>query len=152
MTSAPSTCLVDTNVLVYAVDPQDMGKQERAIAILDHVRASQAGVLSAQILGEFFTTVTRKLPSALSNQDAERLVLGYIASWPVYGLTTSTVAAAVQGLQRYQLSYWDALVWATAREHRVPCILSEDFNDGAVLDGVRFLNPFRADFDPLVRF
>ena len=147
MTNGRSTYLVDTNVLVYAVDPRDSVKQERAIAALDRVHTRQTGVLSPQILGEFCTTVTRKLPSPLTPADGERLLLDYIASWAVYDLTAAVIMKAVQGLQHYQFSYWDALVWATARENGVPYILSEDFNDGSLLDGVRFLNPFSSAFD-----
>jgi len=147
MRGGPSICLIDTNVLVYAVDPRDAAKQERALHTLDRVHAGQRGALSPQILGEFFTTATRKLPQPLTAEAAERLTLDYVASWAVYDLTAAIVVVALRGLQRYQLAYWDALVWATARENALPYILSEDFNDGALLDGVRFLNPFNPGFD-----
>jgi predicted nucleic acid-binding protein len=46
----------------------------------------------------------------------------------------------------YMLSYYDAQIWATARLNQVPVVFSEDFNDGLVLEGVRFVNPFGQDF------
>src|SRR5579875_1267251 len=146
MTSVHPTCLVDTNLLVYAVDPRDAGKQRRAITTLDNVHARHIGVLSPQILGEFFSAATRKLPSPLTPLEAERLVADYIASWPVLDLTATIVQRALRGLRRYQFSYWDALVWATACENGLSFVLSEDFNDGAMLEGVRFLNPFNQNF------
>jgi predicted nucleic acid-binding protein len=58
-----------------------------------------------------------------------------------------TVREAARGVQRFQLSCWDALIWATARLNKVPFVLSEDFSDGALLEDVRFLNPFAERFD-----
>jgi predicted nucleic acid-binding protein len=137
--------LIDTNVLVYAVDGRNPEKQMCAITTLESVHDRQTGVLSSQILGEFFTTVTRKLPAPLSHADAERLVGNYVASWEICEVGAKTVIEAVHGVGRYQFSYWDALVWATARCRGIRYILSEDFNDGATIEGVSFVNPFRED-------
>ncbi len=139
--------LVDTNVLVYAYDPTDGDKRERAILILEELEASQSGALSAQILGEFFWTVTRKIPSPVSLPDAETSVGRYIRSWVTFDLTPYVVLEAVAGVRRFQLQYWDALIWATAKLSQVPYILSEDFTDGRLIEGVRFLNPFVDTFD-----
>ena len=139
--------LVDTNVLVYAYDPTDGGKRERAIAVLEQLGARRSGALSAQVLGEFFVTVTRKIPSPLTEAEAERSLTNYIRSWVIYDLTELVVLEAVIGLQRHRVSYWDSLVWATAKLNGVPNILSEDFSDGVLLEGVRFLNPFAQAFD-----
>ena len=142
-----SACLVDTNVLVYAYDPSDGAKRERAIAVLERLGASQLGALSPQILGEFFVTVTRKIPSPLTSAQAERSLTNYVRSWAVLDLTSAIVLEAVRGLQRHNLSYWDALVWSTAKLNQVPYVLSADFTDGILLEGVRFLNPFAEAFD-----
>lgn len=91
--------------------------------------------------------MTREIPSPLSEAAAERSVTNYVRSWVVYDLTELVVLEAVRGLQRYHLSYWDSLIWAAAKRNGVPNVLSEDFSDGALLEGVRFLNPFAASFD-----
>lgn len=147
MRNGSSAFLVDTNVLVYAYDPTDGAKRERAIAVLDCLGTRQIGALSAQILGEFFVTVTRKIPFPLTAAEAERSVTNYVRSWVVYDLTELVVLEAVRGLQRHQLPYWDSLIWATAKLNSVPNVLSEDFSDGVLLEGVRFLNPFAETFD-----
>jgi predicted nucleic acid-binding protein len=147
MRNGSSAFLVDTNVLVYAYDPTEGAKRERAITVLECLWARQMGALSAQILGEFFVTVTRKIPSPLSEAEAERSVTNYVRSWVIYDLTELVVPEAVRGLQRYHLSYWDSLIWATAKLNGVSNVLSEDFSDGALLEGVRFLNPFADNFD-----
>ena len=55
---------------------------------------------------------------------------------------------ACRATNLYSLAIWDALIWSTAKHHEVPYVLTEDFNHGAHLEGVRFLNPFAPDFDP----
>jgi predicted nucleic acid-binding protein len=140
--------LVDTNVLVYAYDPTDETKRDRAGLILEGLGSRGWGALSSQILGEFFVTVTRKIPWPLTPAEAERSLMNYVRSWNVYDLTPAIVMEAVRGLQRYQFSYWDSLIWATAKINGIPNVLSEDFGDGVLLEGVRFLNPFLTSFDP----
>jgi len=147
MRNGPRAFLVDTNVLVYAYDPTDGTKRERAITVLERLGASQIGALSSQILGEFFVTVTRKIPSPLTEAQAEHSMTNYVRSWIVYDLTELVVLEAVRGLRRHRLSYWDSLIWATAKLNGVPNVLSEDFSDGTLLEGVRFLNPFTETFD-----
>jgi len=49
-------------------------------------------------------------------------------------------------VRQYQFSFWDAQIWAAAKLNQVPVVLSEDFNAGAIIEGVRFVNPFAADF------
>jgi predicted nucleic acid-binding protein len=53
---------------------------------------------------------------------------------------------AVRGVSAHRLSYWDALIWATAKLNRIPTVFSEDFSDGRVIEGVSFHNPFAAGF------
>lgn len=142
-----SAFLVDTNVLVYAYDPSDGAKRERAIALLERLGAAQMGALSPQILGEFFVVVTRRIPSPLTVAEAERSLTNYVRSWTVLDLTSAIVLEALRGLQRSSLSYWDALVWSTAKLNQVPYVLSEDFTNDLLLEGVRFLNPFVETFD-----
>src|SRR5262245_39961290 len=147
MTNDSSAFLIDTNVLVYAYDPTDGDKRERAIEVLESLGTRQLGSLSTQILGEFFVTVTRKIPSPLTEVEAEHNVTSYARSWVVYDLRQSLFLEAVRGPQQHRLSYWDSLIWATAKLNDLPNVLSEDFNDAALLEGVRFLNPFTRTFD-----
>ena len=68
----------------------------------------------------------------------------YASAWTVYDLTPHVVLEAVRGVRERSLSYWDAQIWAVARMHYIPVVLSEDFQDGFLLEGVRFLNPLSA--------
>ena len=139
--------LVDTNVLVYLYDRQAPDKQAQALAVVDHLAQEQLGMVSTQVLAEFFWVVTRKLADPLSMAEAIASVNRYLDTWAVMDVTANVVLEACRGVQTYQLSYWDAQIWAVAYLHQVPVILSEDFQDQQLVEGVRFLNPFRATFN-----
>jgi predicted nucleic acid-binding protein len=117
------------------------------MAVLEQLGGSQRGALSAQVLGEFFVTVTQKIPQPLSLEEAERSVTNYVRSWTVYDLTEQIVSEGIRAVRQHQLSYWDSLIWATAKLHSVPNILSEGFQDGMLLEGVRMRNPFAESFE-----
>jgi predicted nucleic acid-binding protein len=138
--------LVDTNVLVYAYDRAAGVKQQQALDVLDELIQRSAGAITTQVLAEFFVTVTRKLAAPLSITDAYLRVENYLRAWTVYDLTGLIVLEAARGVRDYQLSFWDAQIWAVARLNQIPVVFSEDFNVGATLDGVRFVNPFDSAF------
>lgn len=138
--------LVDTSVLVYAYDRSEPEKQARALQVLDRLAVSGAGALSTQVLSEFFVAVTRKLPAPLTLDEAYERVVGHLQSWTILDLTAMVVLEAVRGVREYQFSFWDAQIWASARLNQVEIVFSEDFGPGAVVEGVRFVNPFAPDF------
>jgi predicted nucleic acid-binding protein len=105
------------------------------------------GVLTPQVLAEFFVNATRKLDPPLTVEDAYERIQNYLMSWEVIDVTGPIVLEAVRGVRTYKISYWDAQIWASARLYQIPVILSEDFDVGAVVEGVRFVNPFAEDFN-----
>lgn len=138
---------MDTNVLVYAHDRSEPDKQRQALQVLERVQSTGTGALTTQILAEFFSTATRRLRALLTPEEAARQVELLIRAWPVFDVTAFTILEAIRGTRTYQMAYWDAQIWASARLNQVPIILSDDFNVGAVIEGVRFVNPFADDFD-----
>jgi predicted nucleic acid-binding protein len=138
--------LIDTNVLVYAYDRTEPEKQRRALEVLDALARSGEARLSAQVLAEFFVNVTRKIAAPLTTAQAEERLEHYVRIWPVVPVTSEVVLEAIRGVLAYQLSFWDAQIWAAARLSQVPVVLSEDFSPGAVIEGVRFVDPFANDF------
>ena len=135
--------LVDTNVLVYAYDRSEPEKRAQAIEILDALVKNGSGVLSPQILSEFYTVATRKLAAPLTPQEGYTSLSNYIRSWNMVDLTSLVVLEAARGARDHRLAYWDSLIWATAKMNQIPTVLSEDFSHGSVLEGVRFINPFK---------
>ena len=137
---------VDTNILVYAYDRSELEKQILALAILNQLTETQTGVISAQVMSEFFTAVTRKISLPLSPADAYQRLENYQQSWDTLDVTPEIVLEAARGVRDYQFSLWDGQIWAAARLNQISVIFSEDFNVGAVIEGVRFINPLAADF------
>lgn len=138
--------LVDINVLVYAYDRTAGTKQQHALAVLDALVKHNEGAISTQVLAEFFVTVTRKLPYPLTVAEARSRIENYLLAWPIVEIAGLIVLEAARGVEAYQLSFWDAQIWATARLNQIPLVFSEDFNTSASLEGVRFINPFAPDF------
>ena len=136
----------DTNVLVYAYDRSEPQKQRRALEVLDRLAVSRAGVISTQVLAEFFVAVTRKIETPLSVSEAYVRVKNYLQAWTVLDLTGMIVLEAARGVREHQFNFWDAQIWAAARLNQISVIFSEDFNVGAVTEGLRFVNPFAKDF------
>jgi predicted nucleic acid-binding protein len=137
---------VDTNVLVYAYDRSEPQKQQQALRVLDRLAMTGAGVISTQVLLEFFVAVTRKIAAPLSIDEAYERVKNYLQSWTTLDLTGMVVLEAIRGVRDHQFNFWDAQIWAIARLNQVAVVFSEDFNVGSVIEGVRFANPFAEDF------
>lgn len=137
---------VDTNVLVYAYDRSEPQKQRQALEVLDRLAVSRVGVISTQVLAEFFVSVTRKIVTPLSVSEAYVRVKNYLQAWTVLDLTGMIVLEAARGVREHQFNFWDAQIWAAARLNQIPIVFSEDFNVGAVTEGVHFVNPFAEDF------
>ena len=141
-----SKLLIDTNILVYAYDRAEPGKQKKALKTLDRLVKIQVGVLSTQILAEFFWIVTRRISAPLTVEDASQQVNFLAQSWLILDITPLIVTEATRGVTMHHLSYRDAQVWATARLNQVPMILSEDFSEGHTIEGIQFANPFLKGF------
>jgi len=139
--------LVDTNILLYAYDRGEPAKQPLALELLDCLVAHDLGALTPQVLAEFFVNATKKLQPPLTIEEAHSRVQNYLLSWEILDITGTVVLEAVRGVRNYRMAYWDAQIWASARLNQIPIVLSEDFGDGVIIEGVRFVNPFGTGFN-----
>lgn len=139
--------LVDTNILVYIYDRSEPAKQKMAEALYDRLMLSGRGVISTQIVAEFFNASTRRLSQPLPPDFAYRRLENYQRSWDVVSVTPSIVLEAARGVIDHQLNFWDSLIWATAKLNQISVILSEDFRSDTSLEGIRFINPLSDNFD-----
>lgn len=137
---------LDTNVLVYAYDRSEPEKQQQALKLMHPLIVTETGVISTQVLAEFFVTVTQKLDAPLTLESAQQRIENYQQSWDILDMTPLIVLEAIRGVQSYKFSFWDAQIWAASRLNQINVVFSEDFNNGAVIEGVRFVNPFTSDF------
>jgi predicted nucleic acid-binding protein len=130
----------DTNVLIYAVDRDSGPRHQQAAALLEQAMRSQNCLQTLQSLSEFYNVLTRKI--RITAAQAEAFVTAWRAVFPVEAASIADLDHAMRAVREHQLSFWDALLWATARRAGVAVLVSEDFQDGSVIEGVRFANPF----------
>ena len=131
---------VDTNILIYAHDRDAREKHAAAAKVIKELWNSRTGVLSTQVLQEFYVNVTRKIPTPLPRAVARHLVQQYSA-WPVVEIDVAMIGKASEIEERYTISFWDALIVAAAQHASAETLLSEDRNACKDFDGVRIENP-----------
>jgi len=134
---------VDTNVFIYAHDTDAGEKHSVAADIMRDLWQTKAGIMSTQVLQEFYVNVTRKIPTPISRSDA-RDIVGQYSVWNIVGIDTSRIVAASQIEERNNISFWDALIVSAAQSVGAEKILTEDLNHGANIGGVVIENPFRS--------
>ena len=138
---------LDTNVVVYAYDRSESFKQSKIVPVLDELSSIGAGALSTQVLCELFVALTSKIRSPLSQKDGVQRVERHMQIWTVLNVTSVIILEALRGVRKHHFSFWDSLVWATAKLNQISIIFSEDFADGSTVEGVRFVNPFNEAFE-----
>ena len=132
---------LDTNVLIYA-DDQDAGEKASVCReILRTAISSGRGVLSTQVLQEFFVVSTRKLGVP---PDVARRKVELLCTLEVIGIQVADVLAAIDLHRLHSISFWDALIVRSAAAAGCKRLLTEDLQDGSVISGVRIESPFRA--------
>ena len=132
---------VDTNVLVYAYDRGAGSRHERAQSLLEKLWKEGNGILSTQVLQEFYVNVRRKAKRPVSIEQARSLISDYL-SWDPIVNDGATMLEAIDVEQRYQLSFWDSLIVAAAQKGGASVLFSEDFNHGQKFGSVVVQNPF----------
>jgi predicted nucleic acid-binding protein len=131
---------VDTNVLIYAHDVDAKSKHQDAQKVLRGLWSTRTGVLSVQVLQEFYVNVTRKISRPISKQSARKVVSAY-SVWCV-DTTPAEISMAFQIEDTSRVGFWDALILASALKSGAVRLLSEDLNAGQVIAGIRIENPF----------
>ena len=142
-----SDVLIDTNILVYMHDPRDKHKQARSSTTVDRLAMEGLAVLSVQCLTEFYRTIRWKVSEPLAADDALQEVRRYARNCRVLPLTATAALEGMRACEQYSMSFWDSVIWAVAKEGGIGYLLSEDFDDGAIIEGVRFVSPFADAFD-----
>jgi predicted nucleic acid-binding protein len=137
--------LVDTNILVYRVDPRDPAKQRVATRTLRAGIESGELLIAHQSVVEFFAAVTRPIaggPPLRSAADATRDVEELLLQFDVLYPNDQVIRLALRGAATYQLSWFDAHIWAYAEHYGFDTLLSEDFQHNRNYGTVRVVDPF----------
>ena len=131
---------VDTSVLIYAHDVDAGAKHQVAKNVLRELWSQRSGVLSMQVLQEFYVNVTRKIASPLP-KDVARLVVNSYSVWCIE-TTPAEITTAFRIEDECRIGFWDALIVASATKCGAIRILSEDLNAKQAVAGVCIENPF----------
>jgi predicted nucleic acid-binding protein len=140
-TTVPS--FVDTNILIYAEDRDAKGKHEVARSLVMDLWESREGVVSVQVLQEFYVNVTKKLKRPLAIAKAKAIIEEYL-TWTVVDNTGRMVVDAIDLQQKAQLSFWDSLIVQAAVQSGCDRLYSEDMNAGQRFGSVTVVNPFKS--------
>jgi predicted nucleic acid-binding protein len=134
---------VDTNILIYAHNTDAGAKHERARALVGELWRTRSGVLSTQILQELAVNLRRKTGQPLGAKATRDIITDYL-SWHVVVNDSVSTLEALEVQERYQISFWDALVIQAARTSGAEVLYSEDLSDGQFYDSVQVINPLRS--------
>ncbi len=135
---------LDTNILIYAVDTSPAFRRKQEIArklIATHIQ-NETGVISIQVLQEFFVVSTGKMKVPLSSEEALEYI-HYLSILEIVQPNFDMVITAIHLRQKHLLSFWDAMVIQTARTSDCSLLLSEDLNSGFRLGSLTIQNPFQ---------
>ncbi len=137
---------VDTNVLIYAYDISAGKKHDKAMEIVADLWELGLGIISLQVLEEFFVNVTKKVSKPLAISAAKEIVRDLL-TWDIVLLGGDSVLEAIEIHGRFQLSFWDSMIIHAALKGGAHVLLSEVMEDGRIIDGLKITNPFvRAHF------
>lgn len=132
---------VDSNILIYAHDLSAGQKHGRARELIKELWESGDGCLSIQVLQEFYVNVTHKVAKPLAPEAAAQIIAD-LSVWRVHRPGVEDVLDAIQLQIRYRISFWDAMIVASAIQSGCQTIWSEDLKPGQVYDRVTVQSPF----------
>ena len=135
-------CFVDTNILMYAHDTAAGAKHDRARVLVEELWRSRGGVVSTQVLQELAVNLRRKTRRPLDATSTREIVADYL-TWQVVVNGGDSILQALELEERYQISFWDALIVHAAQSSGAEVLSPEDLSDGQRYGSVKVLNPFQ---------
>ncbi len=140
MSAGAERFFIDTNVLLYSLDPADPAKQQMAYQWTRSLWSNGAGRVSWQVVNEFYSNAFRKLRKDTVGLRAE---VETLAQWQPVGFGLGIVQRAWHWMDKAGLPYWDSLILAAAEAAGCAYLLSEDFQAGQRFGDITVVNPFR---------
>jgi predicted nucleic acid-binding protein len=132
---------VDTNIIVYAYDASAGEKHEKAFRLMEDLWNSGVGIISSQVLQEFFVIITKKIRKPLDITIAKDIVKDLL-KWETIMINGNLILEAIDIHKKHKFSFWDSIIIASALEGGAQVISSEDFPDLQTVKGVVMRNPF----------
>lgn len=132
---------VDTNIFVYAYDLTAGIKRSQAKKCIKALWEDQTGCLSVQVLQELFVNITRKISNPLDSSTAKQIIAD-LSQWRVHIPDAEDLLLAIDLSDKYQLSFWDAMIVESAISLGCKRLISEDFSHGMKFGEIQVINPF----------
>jgi len=132
---------LDTNVIVYAHDRSSGKKNTIAMEIMEYLWDRKKGVISVQVMQEFYVCVTTKILKPLPLKVA-RKILEYLLNWDLIINDEYITIKAINLQEKYRFSFWDSLIVQSAIQSQAYTLFSEDLSDGQIIENVKIVNPF----------
>jgi len=132
---------VDTNILIYAHDIDSGLKHDTAVKVITDLWERANGILSNQVLQEFYIVVTKKMPKSMSLPEARATIKNYL-KWQIEENNSNSILRASEVQEKHNISFWDALIVTAAEQAGAAKILTEDMNSGQTIESILIENPF----------
>ncbi|CAN5705372.1 hypothetical protein BH11VER1_BH11VER1_12540 [soil metagenome] len=133
---------LDANILLYAASSASADAVKREIA--ENLIIETPFALSAQVLQEFIANALKKKMLGINEANIDA-TLELARLVPVLPITYALITQANELRRRHRISHWDATILAAAQELGCHTLYTEDLNHGQNYDGVKVVNPFRAN-------
>lgn len=130
---------IDTNIFVYSIDKHDKVKQKKVRTVLTELAAKGIGVISTQVLQEFYVASTKKLNA---NPLVVKEILHSLEKFEVVQISPDMINDAIEVSLLNKISFWDSLIVVAAEVSKCTSLITEDLNSGQVIKGVTVVNPF----------
>ena len=140
--------IVETKILIYTRDSTETEKQPKAKQWVSNLWENECGRISAQVMNEYYVTVTQKLRPGLSKEQA-RLDLRALSVWQPLEISTTLIESAWDIQDQYGYSWWDTLIISSALFLDCRYLLSEDMQHKQQISNLTIINPFLVDWDLL---
>lgn len=133
-----SKIFVDTNILVYSMDKHDLQKMKKSRSMLKKLKKEMHGVISTQVLQEFYVAATKKLKAdPITVKD----IIRSFENFEIVTITPAIINDAIDCSILNMISFWDALIVSAAEYAKCSQLWTEDLNTGQVIRGVKIVNP-----------
>ncbi len=131
---------LDSNIFVYTDDMRAPQKQARALDLVERCQVERTGVISTQVLQEYFVTITKKLKVSTEIARRKTELLG---RFELVRIGSDDILAAIDLHRLHQISFWDSLIVRAALQSGCSILFSEDLQAGRRIDGLEIVNPFK---------
>jgi predicted nucleic acid-binding protein len=133
---------LDTNLFVYTFDDTAPVKAKKAAQLIRRAADTGEGIISYQVVQEFFNVAFRRFAQPMSAAEAEQYLITVLRPLLAVHSSPALYFTALRIAERYRISWYDSLIVAAALEGQCEKLYSEDFQHGQKIEGVRIENPF----------